>query len=156
MPRLANLAAVVLAALAAACTTVPPEQRAAACQAIDWRDYGYNDGVLGVRITDRAKLFADCTKLGHPADVDAYRAGRREGLAKYCTLENGYEVGYSGRRYRNVCPPELEPAFLQGYQQGRRERPAYDYYPYPYYWGFGYYGAPYWWFGVSHHPHRRR
>jgi hypothetical protein len=116
-------------ALAAGCTTVPPEQRAAACAQTDWYDYGVNDGVLGVPVSDRVDMFEDCTELGQPADVASYEAGRTEGLKEYCTVENGYEVGYSGRRYEEVCPPELEADFLQGLAQGRDERPYHALYP---------------------------
>jgi hypothetical protein len=126
---------ILVAALVAACETVPAEQRAAACQATDWYSYGLNDGVLGVASGQRVKQFADCTELGHPADVAAYQAGRAEGLALYCTVENGYDIGYGGRPYRDVCPPELEPAFLQGYDQGKRDRPI----NFNFHFGLGYY-----------------
>jgi hypothetical protein len=155
MPRLAlSLPALLLPALlAAACTTVPPEQRAAACRATDWSSYGYNDGRLGVSAADRAGKFADCAELGHPADTAAYQAGRARGLAEYCNVESGYEVGIAGRPYHKVCPPELEPGFLQGFEQGRKERPVHVY-PYVGF-GFGYYSHPFW-FGHRHyyHPHR--
>jgi len=98
MPALLALSAL----LAAGCTTPPPAERAAACQATNWRDYGYNDGLLGVPAGDRTKKFADCAELGHPADTVAYNAARADGLIQYCTVENGYDVGYSGRRYQGV------------------------------------------------------
>jgi hypothetical protein len=136
---------------AAACTTMTIEERGAACRATDWASYGQNDGILGVSAAERTEKFSDCAALGYPADIAAYQTARAEGLKTYCTVENGYEVGYAGRRYRNVCPPELEPAFLQGYEQGRKERPPRDDY-YPYY-GFGYYNYPYWWFGRPYPGH---
>ncbi len=139
----------------AACTTLTAEQRIAACQATDWADYGRNDGVLGVPAAQRTKRFADCAALGYPADIAAYQAGRAEGLASYCTVENGYDVGYAGRRYRKVCPPELEPGFLQGYEQGRKERPP-DYYPYyGFGFGYGYYRYPYFGYRFGYRGHRR-
>lgn len=158
MPRsaLPFLALLLPVLMAAACTTVPPEQRAAACRATDWHNYGYNDGLLGVPEAERTARFADCAKLGQPADTAAYRAGRELGLAKYCTVENGYDVGYAGRSYRNVCPPALVQGFLQGFQQGRKERPI-DVYPSVGFGvGFGYY--PFWYGGHryyrGHHGHK--
>ncbi len=148
----------LLATLAAACTTLTAEQSTVACQATDWADYGRNDGILGVAAGERTKQFADCAELGYPADIAAYQAGRAEGLGSYCTLENGYEAGYAGRRYREVCPPELEIAFLQGYKQGRKERPA-NYSPYyGFGFGIGYTHYPYFGyrFGHRHHGHRHR
>ncbi len=116
------------ALVAAGCTTVPEAERSAACQATDWLSYGRNDGLLGVPASERTEHFADCAKLGYPADAAAYQAGRAEGLLTYCTVDSGLEVGASGRRYRKVCPPELEQAFLQGYEQGRKEyRRSYPY-----------------------------
>jgi len=119
-----HLALIAVAALMAGCATTTPEERAQACAATDWQRYGENDGRLGVPFGDREEVFQDCGALGHPPDLEAYRAGRMAGLAVYCTAVSGYEVGYSGRRYARVCPPETEPDFLQGYRRGRKERPA--------------------------------
>jgi hypothetical protein len=158
MPYSAPFALLLLATLGvAACTTLTVEERTAACQATDWATYGQNDGTLGVATGDRTKKFAECAEIGYPADIAAYQAGRAEGLKTYCTVENGYEVGYAGRRYRKVCPAELEPAFLQGYELGRKEQPV-RYSPYfGFGYGFGYYNYPYfgYGFGHRHHGHRR-
>ncbi len=120
--------AVALAMGLSACATATVAERSAACQATDWANYGENDGLLGVAPGARAGKFADCAELGFPADQAAYDQGRALGMQSYCTLESGYQVGIEGRRYRKACPPELEPAFLQGYEQGRKDRPA-GYYP---------------------------
>ena len=113
----------------AGCATMSVEQRTAFCSNTDWHRYGLNDGTLGVRSSERADVIADCAEVGHPMDVNAYQAGRAEGLRTYCTVENGYEVGYSGKQYENVCPPGLATDFLQGYAQGRDDRPSYALYP---------------------------
>ncbi len=164
MPYRTHHAFLLLATLgAAACTTLTAEQRSAACQATDWASYGDNDGRLGVATAEREKKFADCAEFGYPADLAAYQAGRAAGLSTYCTVESGYEVGYAGRRYRKVCPPELELGFLQGYAQGVAERPAVEVYPY-YGFGFGYGYSRYSYFGYrfghrgyrGYRGHRRR
>ncbi len=164
-------AALVLAALGvAACTTGATQDRAALCPTVDWYEYGRNDARLGVPASERTELFADCRELGYAPDVAAYRAGRAEGLRAYCTLENGYELGLQGRRYRDVCPPELEIAFLQGYNEGRRERGrSYRVRPrFGFSLGIGHFSghhhfSPFhhWWFGHRHysrrhHAHRHR
>ena len=117
------------AVLLSACTTFAPEQVAQECAATDWERFGLNDGKLGVATAERTGRFADCTEVGQPVDLAAYQTGRSEGLLSYCTTENGYQVGYDGRRYKSVCPPTLEPDFLQGYDRGRKERPALAIYP---------------------------
>lgn len=127
--RLVPALAIAALALVAGCTTVPPEQRAAACAQTDWRRYGVNDGKLGVPVSERVDAFEDCAELGHPADTAAYEAGRAEGLTEYCTAETGYEIGYQGRPYADVCPLELKGDFLQGLAQGREARPSYALYP---------------------------
>ena len=158
MPYHAGHALLLLTTLAAACTMLTAEQRTAACQATDWVSYGRNDGVLGVASAERTGKFADCAELDYPADVAAYQAGRADGLEIYCTVENGYDAGYAGRRYRKVCPPELEPGFLQGYEQGRKERPTTVYPSFGLGIGFGhYYGGRfgYYPYRFGHHHFRR-
>ncbi len=146
--------ALLLLTTLAACTTLTAEQRTAACQATDWASYGDNDGRLGVATAEREKKFADCAELGYPADVAAYQAGRAEGLSTYCTVKSGYEVGYAGRRYRKVCPPELELGFLQGYAQGVAERPVVEVYP-SFGFGYGYYRYSYFGYRFRSRRHRR-
>lgn len=106
----------------AGCATVSPAERSAFCQGVDWRVYGRNDGLLGVPEEERSDVFADCRDLGYPPDRAAYEAGHEDGLSEYCRVESGYEAGLDGRRYCHVCPPDLEIGFLQGYEEGRRDR----------------------------------
>lgn len=114
-----------LVAVLSACATMSVEERAAVCAGTDWQQFGVNDGTLGVPSTDRSDKFAECSELGRPADLVAYNSGRVEGLASYCTVENGYRVGYEGRDYEQVCPGATEANFLQGFERGRAERPAF-------------------------------
>lgn len=120
-----------------ACTGHSPAEHASLCPTVDWREYGRNDGELGVPAGKRDDFLARCRELGHPPDLEAYREGRAEGLAGYCTAESGYQAGRTGRGYHDVCPPEREVAFLQGYEEGREER-GYRHYP-RYRIGFGYF-----------------
>lgn len=43
-----------------------------------------------------------------------------EGLRAFCTPESGYRYGASGEAYEEVCPPNLESAFLPEYRKGRK------------------------------------
>ncbi len=154
IPCLAGPCLALAAVLLGACAGTSPAERAEICRVADWHEYGLNDGRLGVPAEDRADLFAACRELGDPADPAAYRAGRAEGLEAYCTAEQGYEVGRRGGRYREVCPPEAEIGFLQGYEQGRRDH-ARQYRASPRFgfgFGFGSYRPHHrWWFGQRHH-----
>ena len=126
---LSRLTLIVAALLLAGCATMTPQERADACRSTDWQRFGLNDGKLGVPSSSRSGAFEDCAEVGHPVDLAAYETGRAEGLLSYCTAENGFRVGYEGRRYAKVCPTALEQDFLQGFRRGRRERPAFAVYP---------------------------
>ncbi len=45
----------------------------------------------------------------------------KKGIQDYCAKSNGYDAGSSGKKYQNVCPSELEPAFLGEYKKGRKK-----------------------------------
>ena len=53
-------------------------------------------------------------------DLDAYRAGREEGLHQYCKADNGYRLGNAGRGLPAVCPTALEGDFRDAYNAGRK------------------------------------
>lgn len=100
----------------AACASLSPEQ----CRNADWRHIGYADGVGGLpgsRIQDHASA---CAKAGTTPDMEAYLAGRMEGLVSYCQPENGFDVGRrGGADNAGDCPPHVRAAFMENYRQGR-------------------------------------
>jgi len=100
------------------------------CRTVDWRTVGYEDGVAGRpgdRIGQHRKA---CAAAGVTPDLDAYRAGRDDGLREYCQPHNGYRAGVNGAEYYDTCPADLEPAFIAAYESGRelyvRERRVAD------------------------------
>jgi len=108
---------VTIAGLATvSCATMSQEQ----CLRGDWRAVGYGDGVDGrpmSRLDEHAKA---CAKAGVTPDAKLYFEAREEGLRRYCTEANGFQVGREGHSYAGVCPPPAEPAFLGGYSDGQR------------------------------------
>jgi hypothetical protein len=88
------------------------------CQLADWRTIGYEDGVRGLPQTRISGHRKACAEYGVALDLDAYRNGWREGVRSYCQPAKGYRLGRSGSRYNGVCPPELEPAFLEAHRYG--------------------------------------
>lgn len=118
-----HIVLVLVAFGAAGCSSESVAERSAACGAVDWRAYGVTDGRLGVPPGERTDYFARCRAVGVTVDETAYALGRAEGLAAYCTAESGYDVGISGRSYRDVCTGPDEVAFLQGLERGRKDRP---------------------------------
>lgn len=89
------------------------------CLNAQWRNIGYEDGVRGYHATRFAKHRQACADYGVSPDLDEYTAGRRLGLAEWCTAANGFYHGQRGAVYTGVCPPELEGAFLSGMNHGR-------------------------------------
>jgi len=108
----------VLAALlqCIGCATVSEPQ----CVAGDWQTLGYRDGSQGL---DPARLLAHqeaCGEHGVEPDRDAYIEGWHEGVASFCSPENGFELGIAGAAYRNVCPVQLSGEFHTAYYAGRQ------------------------------------
>ncbi len=118
------------------------------CRTVDWRTVGYEDGVAGRSGEQIGRHRQACAEYGVTPDLDAYRAGRAEGLREFCQPNNGslagraaglraccpphtgYRAGAGGQVYYDSCPPELAPAFLAAYDEGRelyvRERRVID------------------------------
>lgn len=106
---------VVLTIVLAGCATLSKDE----CLMVDWRTVGYEDGVAG-RTGDRIGLHRKaCADHGVRPDLNAYQAGRAEGLREYCQPRNGYQVGVTGAGYGGPCPADQAPAFMAAYDAGR-------------------------------------
>jgi hypothetical protein len=89
------------------------------CRTADWESVGYIDGTRGYtrgRIEEHSEA---CSKIGIAPDTKLYEEGRLRGLEEFCTPRNGVRVGEQGRSYGGVCPLDLEPGFMRGYDIGR-------------------------------------
>lgn len=89
------------------------------CLNADWRTLGYEDGARGKVADVIGNYRKDCAEHGVAPDLDAYTAGRDEGLLEYCREANGFRLGYGGKIYQGVCPEDLEYDFKVGYRDGR-------------------------------------
>jgi len=114
-PLLAGAILAVLVLLQG-CATLDKDE----CMLADWRLIGYQDGVAGKSATVVGEYREDCAKHAVVPDLDAYRAGREEGLQQYCKADNGYRLGNAGRGLPAVCPMALEGAFRAAYNAGRK------------------------------------
>lgn len=45
----------------------------------------------------------------------------QEGVVLFCEASNGYTYGASGKLYNQICPKNLEAAFLNEYKKGRKK-----------------------------------
>lgn len=90
------------------------------CELSDWRGIGFEDGSRGQSTEIVAKRRKACAKHGVAIDHAAYMEGRAEGLRVYCQPQTGFNLGAGGGVYRGICPADLEPAFGDAYNAGRR------------------------------------
>ena len=98
------------------CATLDKDE----CMLADWRLIGYQDGVAGKSAAVVGEYREDCAKHAVVPDLDAYRAGRVEGLQQYCKADNGYRLGNAGRGFAGVCPTAVEGDFRDAYNTGRQ------------------------------------
>ena len=113
---LSTITFLLLLALLQGCATLDKDE----CMLADWRLIGYEDGVAGKSATAIGEYRKDCAKHAVVPDLDAYRAGREEGLRQYCKTDNAYRLGNAGRSLAAVCPVALEGEFRDAYNAGRK------------------------------------
>ncbi len=89
------------------------------CLYADWRAIGYEDGSRGAdasAIGSRRMACADKAKV--TPDMEAYLAGREDGLDQFCRPANGFDFGSRGGRYAGACASRNEAAFVSAYEKG--------------------------------------
>tara|TARA_R110002096_G_scaffold416576_3_gene619560 strand:+ start:4771 stop:5346 length:576 start_codon:yes stop_codon:yes gene_type:complete len=96
------------------------------CLVADWRTIGYQDGSQGRSEQWLERRGEACAEFGVAPNMEEYLGGRVQGLSAFCQPRRGFDMGLRGNRYDNVCPQNLEGAFLYAYQDGRglRDRRA--------------------------------
>lgn len=70
----------------------------------DWQAVGEQDGLRGIP----SRSMSDLNELaqragGQNVDVSDYESGYAEGVDRYCSLDNAYDIGLSGMQYLGVC-----------------------------------------------------
>lgn len=112
-----QLATVLLISLVflSGCATLNKDE----CLTADWYAIGYEDGANGLSPTRIGAHREACAKHGITPDLRAYQDGYDEGVIGFCTARNGFNRARGGYQYNGICPPSLEPDFLDGYEAGR-------------------------------------
>jgi hypothetical protein len=90
------------------------------CVYVDWRTVGYEDGARGEPAHRLGQHRKACAEHAVAPNLEAYQAGRREGLKEFCQPGNGFQVGSAGHAYAGSCPTELEEDFLAAYKAGHK------------------------------------
>lgn len=103
------------------CTTIPkPTLTANQCQSVNWRQLGYQDGLLGRSADFVEKHRQACATVNLSINVDEWRQGRVEGLKSYCTPLRAYQLGREGFDFNPVCPSEQTLELLKSHDEGYR------------------------------------
>lgn len=95
-----------------ACATLNESE----CQTVDWKQLGDSDGSQGHGQTRIAKHAKACEKHGIAINTAAYNEGWRAGISRYCTPQNGFNIGRRGGSYAGTCPSNLAGPFEAAYR----------------------------------------
>lgn len=112
-----SLAMMILAGLLlAACASLSEGE----CKTGDWRGIGFSDGAEGRSEGYISRHQKACADFGIVPDLQAWLAGRAEGLKAYCTPAKAYRVGRDGDSLSPVCTPAQVSSMEQAYFFGRQ------------------------------------
>lgn len=92
------------------------------CRNANWRATGYRHGLSGYPLAALGQVTEACEGTGIKVDRLAYSTGRLEGLALFCSTENGYRRARAGHPVDNTCPPSLAKDYAEGHARGMAER----------------------------------
>ena len=113
---LSLLSAALLITGCATTQSLTPQQ----CQASNWQEVGYADGLRGRSGADFGRYTTDCASvIGATPNRILWEQGRQQGLKNYCTELNAYKLGREGYDWRPVCPLEGIEKLEEAYAQGR-------------------------------------
>ncbi len=89
------------------------------CNTKNWNKVGQKDGAAG-KLAGRtfAQYDDECSASGADIDKSIYLAGYQEGLATFCTMENGIAQAEEGYENNNLCATSFGSAFDDGFTQG--------------------------------------
>lgn len=88
------------------------------CRSADWYAIGFEDGAQGRPVSYLSEHRKACADYQVTPAFEPYRQGHEQGVAQYCTADNGFALGRRGGRYQNVCPPAQAAVFVPAYQRG--------------------------------------
>lgn len=114
--RLLRGMTLALPLVGAGCATLSENE----CLVADWRALGYTDGSNGATPQRFDRYRRDCAEFGVVPDLDAWRAGREEGLELFCRPDRAYQLGRSGSALPPVCPEARLGVLADAWAQGQR------------------------------------
>ncbi|MEM9427005.1 MAG: DUF2799 domain-containing protein [Pseudomonadota bacterium] len=102
--------------LLAACATLSEDQ----CRAGNWYAIGKNDGAEGRTMSFVEQHAEACAEYGIAPDRTTWAKGRADGLPLYCTPDNAFRVGRSGKHLSDVCPARDLAVLQRANERGLR------------------------------------
>lgn len=61
------------------------------------------------------------TEMCDAGSISSLKNRHQQGVKEYCAVKNGFAAGAKGRAYNNICPAEMEAAFLPEFKRGRKK-----------------------------------
>lgn len=108
---------ILMLLLLTACSTVESPKNTFACSELDWYEIGRSDGVQGHDSMAYKGKQENCSGFSN-LDHEKYVNGWYSGVDLFCTPQQGFAYGRSGKKYLDICPSSKETAFLEAYRKG--------------------------------------
>ncbi len=88
-------------------------------------DQGFKKGMKNYCLPDTAYITGKSGSFFQPSmceglNLKVLRERHKDGVREYCKKSNGYSAGAKGNVYNQICPKDLEEAFLPEFNKGRR------------------------------------
>jgi len=115
MKLLIKITSLIAVMALSGCATLSKEE----CLTVNWREIGQTDGANGAEHGRVAEHREACAKHGVKVDLDQYNSGRAVGLRTFCQANSGFARARQGYVYKGICPSDLEPNFIDGYEEGK-------------------------------------
>ena len=91
------------------------------CESTDWYELGRRNGTSGLN-SQMDNERRRCVGHFDTTNEAIYVNGYNNGLAEYCSIDNGYSLGKAGATANKVCPRPTDEPFLAGYARGKKVR----------------------------------
>jgi hypothetical protein len=88
------------------------------CSGVDWRDYGYKTAKSGKSVRVFDKYRDGCGEKLEEKALASYLEGYSQGIAEFCTYQNGYDRGFANQDLGEVCPVEMRTEYEKGHKVG--------------------------------------
>lgn len=93
-----------------------------ACNGVNWKKVGYEAVANNQPVRYFDKYKNACGDKLEEGAIKLYQDGYAEAAVEFCTYENGYTYGSTGKKEPVVCLFELKDEFMEGYKVGKFER----------------------------------